>query len=129
MNMFCIWLGALLIFSSCKKEDPGPTGPPNPPPSDTLSFSQHILPLFQVKGCATCHGGSGGLTVTSVASLMTGGLHGPAIIPGNADSSILIQKIGPAPPFGSRMPQGGPFLSTAEIDSLRLWINQGALNN
>lgn len=128
MVRYFIAVATIVLFSiGCSKDDPGPTGPP--PNPDSVSFSSDVLPLFNSKGCVTCHGGSGGLTVTSVAALMTGGDHGPAIVAGNADGSILIQKLNANPPFGARMPQGGPFLSTTEIDLIKRWINQGALNN
>ena len=94
-----------------------------------VSFSRDILPIFSQKGCASCHGGSGGLFVGSVAQLLQGGDHGPAIVPGNADASHIVQKLSPTPPFGSRMPLGGPYLTTSTIQTIKDWINQGALNN
>jgi len=97
--------------------------------STEKSFSADILPIFSGAGCTGCHGGNGGLTVTSVASLLAGGDHGPAIIAGNADGSNLIRKLSPTPPFGSRMPLGGPYLSDTTISAIRAWINEGAKNN
>ena len=94
-----------------------------------VSFSSDILPIFVQKGCASCHGGSGGLFVGSVAQLLQGGDHGPAIVPGNADASHIVQKLSSTPPFGSRMPLGGPYLPTSTIQVIKDWINQGALNN
>jgi hypothetical protein len=94
-----------------------------------VSFSQDVLPLFVEFGCTGCHGGTSGLTVGSVASLLQGGNRGPAIIPGAGANSILVRKISPGPPFGGRMPQGGPFMSDATIATIRTWIDQGALDN
>ncbi len=93
------------------------------------SFRQDVLPILTANGCTGCHGGNGGLTVTSVGALLAGGDHGPAIVPGNADSSILVRKLFSPPPFGSRMPLGGAALSDATIDVLRTWINEGARDN
>jgi len=31
--------------------------------------------------------------------------------------------------IGSRMPKGGPFFSTAQMDSIKAWICNGAPNN
>ena len=43
---------------------------------------------------------------------------------------VLVQKIEGAPTIsGARMPFGGPFLTQAEINLVRAWIAQGALNN
>ncbi len=80
-----------------------PTSPsPNPQPQSSagkISFQHQVLPIFMQYGCPGCHGGTNGLTVTSVADLLHGGVHGPAIIAGNANGSILVQKISPNPPF------------------------------
>lgn len=52
------------------------------------------------------------------------------VVPGNSTDSYLIQKLeGRSDIVGSRMPQGGPFLSQADIDVIRTWIAQGAQNN
>ncbi len=49
---------------------------------------------------------------------------------GDADNSYLVRKLeGAAGIGGVRMPQGGPFLDQATIDSIRQWINDGAPNN
>jgi hypothetical protein len=46
------------------------------------------------------------------------------------DDSYLIRKLEGGPDiFGSRMPQGGPFLDQATIDMIRQWITEGAPNN
>ena len=94
-----------------------------------VSFSQRILPLFTRYGCYECHGGNGGLIVHTVAQLMQGGDHGPAITPGDADGSLLIKKLLTPPPFGSRMPFGSPALPDTTVQVIRTWINQGAPNN
>ena len=94
-----------------------------------VSFSLDVHPLLVQHGCTGCHGGTNGLTVETVADLLRGGNHGPAIVPGDGAGSILVKKISPNPPFGARMPQGGPFLPDASIVTIRTWIDQGALNN
>ncbi len=121
-----------LIAAGCSDLGLSPvtqTPPVTPPPTGTVSFAQRILPIFQRHGCGNCHGGSGGLVVTSVASLLTGGNHGAAIVAGQADNSNLIKKLSLTPPFGARMPQGGPYLPDSTITVIRTWINEGAQNN
>jgi len=93
------------------------------------SFSTDVLPLLTRYGCTGCHGGNGGLYVDTQPHLLQGGNHGPAIVPGDADGSLIIQKISVNPPFGSRMPQGGPYLTDSDVQLLKEWINQGALDN
>jgi len=93
------------------------------------SFATDVLPRLTRYGCVGCHGGSGGLFVDTQPHLLQGGVHGPAVVPGNAAASLLIQKLSPNPPFGSRMPQGGSALADTTIQVIREWIDQGALNN
>ena len=50
--------------------------------------------------------------------------------PNDAENSYLIHKLdGRAGIVGDRMPVGGPFLSAADIDVIKQWINAGAANN
>jgi hypothetical protein len=52
------------------------------------------------------------------------------VIPGKPCDSIIVQKLGLAPPFGARMPYNGPpYLSAAELQLIRDWIAEGALDN
>jgi hypothetical protein len=95
----------------------------------SISFQARVLPILTNYGCTGCHGGSGGLFVGTVAQLLTGGNHGPAVVAGDGANSNLIKKLGTPPPFGSRMPLGGSALPADTIAVLRTWIDQGALNN
>ena len=51
------------------------------------------------------------------------------VLPGQPDNSYLIRKLeGAAGIDGDRMPADGPpYLTTAQIDTIRLWITNGAL--
>lgn len=98
-------------------------------PPVQLSFLRDVRPIFLIKNCINCHGGGVGLYVGTVAQLLQGGTSGPAIVPGSADSSLLIQKLSPNPPFGERMPQYGPYLPDSLDLIIKTWINQGAKDN
>lgn len=122
-------MSTVLILAGCKDSGTGPDPQNDPPPkvpSDSLTFAANILPIFQQRGCTGCHGGSGGLFVGSVAQLLQGGQHGAAIVPGNGAESNIIKKLSPNPPFGARMPQGGPYLPDSTIQVIKTWIDQGA---
>jgi hypothetical protein len=127
-----IVLAGLALLAGCKDMGTGPeaTGTPGveqpPPQQSTLTFSANILPVLQARGCTGCHGGSGGLFVGSVAQLLQGGNHGAAIVAGNGANSNIIKKLAATPPFGARMPQGGPYLSDSTIQVIKTWIDQGA---
>ncbi|MFQ5340438.1 MAG: c-type cytochrome domain-containing protein [Anaerolineae bacterium] len=88
-------------------------------------FSSQVQPLLRQK-CAACHGVQSGLSVASRADLLKGGLHGPAIVPGDAEASLLIQALRGTWEAGQQMPLGSPPLTNAEIDLIARWIEAGA---
>jgi len=105
-------------------------------PMTKVSFSKDIRPLLNRSpgGCAGCHGlaAVSGFTVGSYEGLRRGGQASGTLIvvPGKPCDSILIQKLGFAPPFGARMPYNGPpFYTSMELTLFRDWVAEGALNN
>jgi uncharacterized protein with WD repeat len=92
---------------------------------DQVSFSKQVAPIFQTK-CAGCHSKTanmGGFVLTDFESLLKGGSHGVAVLPGNGGESRMIKMLeGSIQP---RMPMGGQ-LEEQEIATIRLWIDQGA---
>ena len=132
-GVIVVLLGLLLITGGCT--DMGVSPPVSPPGPDStggggaVSFANNVLPIFIRYGCYGCHGGTNGLVVGTVADLLRGGIHGPAIIPGNADSSLIMKKTSPTPPFGDRMPLGGPYCPDSVRAVIAAWINQGAKDN
>src|SRR2546429_8312938 len=51
------------------------------------------------------------------------------VIPFDPDASFLIQKLqGAEGLLGPRLPDGGPYLTTATINVIRQWIQDGALH-
>lgn len=97
-----------------------------PPP---VQWETDVLPLLQSKGCTNgyCHGGgAGGLNALTPESLIAGGDHGPAVVPCDSESSLILGKLSANPPFGERMPLGGAPLTEDQMDVIRDWIDQGA---
>ena len=97
-------------------------------------YTADIRPILD-KHCAACHmpdmegAKQSGFQVDSYASLMKGTTLGPVIVPGSAESSTLyILVAGKADPK-INMPHGKEPLSAKEIDAIRLWIDQGAMDN
>lgn len=101
-----------------------------PPPNSKFVKPAPISPpyskvdaIFQAS-CVGCHGGSGGLTLSSYTSLMQGGNSGKEVIAGDPKNSILYQYI-----TGQMMPQmpknSGP-LSASQIKTIHDWIKAGA---
>ena len=48
------------------------------------------------------------------------------VVPGDPDASFLIQKLNGTQTLGNRMPDGGPYLTTATVNVIRQWIQDGA---
>ena len=120
----------MLPYVGCN--DMGVTPPPAVVHVDTVStvsFQNNVIPIFERFGCYDCHGGTNGLVVHTVADLLKGGVNGPAIVAGDANSSLIMKKMSPVPPFGDRMPQGGPYLSDSIRAVIATWITQGAKDN
>jgi hypothetical protein len=88
-------------------------------------FESKIRPVL-ANNCYNCHGNSqlGGLRLDSRDGLLKGGKTGPAIVPGDAEKSLLIRAIQQT---GStlKMPQGGK-LKDEEIENIVAWVNAGA---
>ena len=92
----------------------------------TVSFQLDILPIFELD-CIRCHGGGGGLNLDSYEGVIAGGNSGAIVIPGNGGQSLLPRRLdGTAPPT---MPLDAPALTSAEVDRIRTWIDEGAQDN
>lgn len=107
-------------------------------------FSADIQPIFD-RSCAFigCHAASDlfppgeGMVLTADTSWQalvgTGSSQIPTLLrvaPSAPDSSYLLRKlIGSEGNLGEQMPLGGPFLGAGDLALIRLWIEQGALNN
>ncbi len=102
--------------------------------ADTISFSKDVYPLLK-KRCVGCHYAGNEfneseLSMESYELLMKGGVHGPPIVPGKADSSLIIKKLRPNPPIGEQMPlMSKEKLAEEEIKLIADWINQEAKKN
>jgi len=121
-----------------------PPPPPLPPPPPGASFGPNfseIQAALFTPSCATigCHSGAGadaGLNLEAGSSYMN--LIGIAssqdpgtqrVNPGNPDMSYLITKLeGPGVMGGPMPPTGGP-VPQPDIDVIRQWITQGAIDD
>lgn len=101
----------------------------------TVSFSQDVKPIFD-QHCIECHqvdsAGTlaSGFDMTSYQGLMKGTTFGPMIIAGDPEgSNVLVLMEGRADPSIS-MPHGKQdSVAKSDIQTIRLWIEQGANNN
>ncbi len=99
-------------------------------PDSEAALNQHdVLPILRLR-CVTCHGGQtreGGLDVRSRESLLAGGDSGPAVVSGNPEESLLLQRIhaGKMPPHRKLAEASVKPPSATEIDILSRWISEG----
>ena len=110
---------------------PGPISPDAPLEERKLAFfEQRILPVLEAK-CYNCHesGGKmkGGLALDSAAALLSGGDTGPALIPGNAEGSLLYQSITYEDPDFEMPPKER--LTDSVVKDFKTWIDIGAPDN
>ena len=100
-------------------------------PIEHPSFVQ-IDELFTTYGCNNdyCHGGSGGLNLSSLEALRNGGDNGPVVSPCDPSQSTLLMKLREETrPFGETMPLGGGPVTDPHLETFRHWIADGAAEN
>lgn len=135
-------MAALLLFTACGGSDstmgpdPDPDPGPDPtPPKTGYTFIQEEIfnQSCAIGGCHDSGTQQNGVNLSSYSTALNsiGVQYGTEIIdPGNPGNSPIVDKISNNnPQFGSRMPEGGSPLSSAKIDSIVAWIEDGAANN
>ena len=78
--------------------------------------------------CLECHAGQdpqGSLALDNAAAFARGGQTGPAVVPGDADASLLVRAVRRQDPAVSPMPPDEP-LSGDEIALVEAWVASGA---
>lgn len=108
-----------------------------------VSYSQDVFPIVSER-CTECHSGGGegesasGFSVATYDDLMQGTQYGPVIVPGSAISSTLYHMVSGTVDPSIQMPPHAPEalaqgrgkpLTEKQIQTVRLWIDQGAKNN
>jgi len=117
------WLGVFGMLAAGSASAPAAV----PTTAQLEFFEQRIRPIL-VSDCYECHGAEkqrGGLRVDFRDGLRQGGDSGPAIVPGSARDSLLIQSIAHTHQ-DSKMPKDRPKLAGAVIADFERWVNEGA---
>jgi hypothetical protein len=97
--------------------------------AQSISYNSHIKPIFDNYGCTNCHGGNGGgLELGTYSLIFTTGTHTPVVVPGDTNS-VLVKKLKGTAGFGGRMPQGGNAMAPADLNTIIVWIKNGAIEN
>ena len=111
---------AVLIIAAGAGASQEKTKPPR------VDYQRDIHAIFAAH-CLACHNAdkrSGGLSLGTYPDIMAGGRSGAALKPGSSGQSLLVRRIlGEVQPA---MPLGGDPVASAEIATLRKWIDEGA---
>jgi hypothetical protein len=88
-------------------------------------FETRVRPILATE-CFSCHTDSqmGGLRLDSREAMLKGGKSGPAIVPGDADHSLLLIAVRQTGAL--KMPKGGK-LTPDQIEAIAQWIRTGAV--
>lgn len=114
-------LALLILVSQAVRAQPA-----EPVDSEALAFFEKEIRPLLVARCQSCHGAEkqeGKLRLTDRGSLLTGGDGGPAIVPGQPETSRLMAAVGYQGEL--KMPPDGK-LPEADLEHLRQWIASGA---
>jgi hypothetical protein len=93
----------------------------------SVDAERDIWPILESR-CLECHGPEkqkGSLRVDSRHALLKGGDEGPAVVPGHAAKSRLIELVS-STSADERMPSKGEPLTAEQIGKMREWIDAGA---
>lgn len=89
--------------------------------SSSSGFNEQVNNIVSEK-CVKCHASpnsNGGLDfIDNPQRLIDNGY----ISPGNPEQSLIYQKVS-NPPYGEKMPKGGPYLNSSELTAIYDWIN------
>ena len=110
-------------------------GKPEPLPidkgtkDDAAIYAAAIQPIIESK-CVECHNpakSNGELRMDTMELLLAGGKHGPALKPGDAAASLMIERANlPLDNKEHMPPVGKPQLTDPELELLSWWIGRGA---
>ena len=100
-----------------------------PTEAKPVDFARDVVPILQ-SSCISCHANGldkGGFRLDTRELMLKGGDSGEAaIIPGHGKDSPLIQLVSETDPTVA-MPKKGPHLTPAQIETVKNWIDQGAV--
>lgn len=85
-------------------------------PESDLTWDDLIGPILQAR-CVPCHGGTAGLYLDTYEGALAGGNLGPAIVPGDAEGSLLVELQRAGHPNS---------LAPRELEWVEQWIDSGA---
>ncbi|MCH2135185.1 MAG: PSD1 and planctomycete cytochrome C domain-containing protein [Phycisphaerales bacterium] len=100
-------------------------------PAMQVDYSRDIQPLLAAR-CLACHGRDeasreAGLRLDTRSGALAPRRGGAAIVPGDPEASLLIQRVQAADLSDRMPPEGHTALTNEEVKALRGWIAEGAV--
>lgn len=95
---------------------------------ETVSFALDVAPNLTAT-CSGCHLGDSvraGFSIANFETIWAGGDSGMVVAPGNAEQSLLVQKLRGTATDGRQMPLNLPAWSNDKIALVEKWIEEGA---
>ena len=101
--------------------------------TEKISFKKDVMPVIS-KNCINCHNSedeSPSMLFMDNYKLLVKGdsKHGPVVLTGKGEESLLIKKMRGITEIGKPMPKGKKSLPEEVIKKISMWIDQGAKNN
>jgi mono/diheme cytochrome c family protein len=91
------------------------------------SYTANVIPIFDAY-CTFCHGIGGGWDSSTYENAINSGDHGPAVVPGDVENSLLAQTMLGTSDVVDVMPPNG-LLDEEVIQVILDWIEAGAPEN
>ncbi|MGI4830787.1 MAG: DUF1549 domain-containing protein [Janthinobacterium lividum] len=93
--------------------------------ADVQFYNDHVRPILS-QSCFKCHTSEamGGLRLDSRKDMLKGGDSGPAVVPHDAEKSLLIEAVRQTGDL--KMPPKGGKLSDDQVATLVAWVKNGA---
>lgn len=148
LYVLCLWLGTLsaglaghfggeLVYGKGyvlaplrpKPQPDPPTVVPADPSWTSISFDRDVLPIL-TSHCIECHGEQkqkGKLRLDSASALVDSPHFDEVVVPGDPASSLLYELVALPPDDPDFMPKKGEPLSPWQIETIRAWIERGAV--
>ena len=121
MKLYVVPLAFFAARCVCTAAEVGVTTAPE---KAAVSFEAQVRPILRAY-CFDCHGGNeqpeGGLDLRLRRLIVKGGDSGPAIVPGDHKTSLLLQRV-----VAGEMPPGDKKLSAEQVKTLVAWVSAGA---
>ncbi len=124
MRRLLPWLALAIFLAGCSSDSPTGGG-------GGVSFGGEVQPIFDAH-CGGCHPPNGGLDLSpagsyvNLVSVMSSTYGQMRVQPGDPNNSVLYGKASGDFADGAMPPAD---LDPSQVETIRLWIQEGALDN